>query len=135
MLAKAVSRYLLFYLFWLLLSCVTAEPDPAKAISASFRAGEAGELANYFAADLKLRVDPERIDFSSVRAGQAEQIMRCFFKKYPPTRFVTTDQGTTPHLRYATGTYWSGGQVFQISVLMRQPTPGHYRIHCIQVNQ
>jgi transposase-like protein len=41
----------------------------------------------------------------------------------------------TPHLRYATGTYWSGSQAFRVNILMRQTKPGHYRIHTIQVSE
>ena len=97
--------------------------------------GEAHQLAAYFDSDLELRLDPVDVDYSSVRANQAELIMRSFFKKYPPVRFQPAEQGSTAHLRYARGTYWSGSRSFQVSVLMRQATPGNYKIHAIRVNE
>lgn len=99
------------------------------------RMGKAHQLAVYFDTNLELRIDPFGVDYPSVHAGQAELIMRSFFKKYPPVRFQTAQQGSTAHLRYATGTYWSGLHAFHVNVLMRQATPGHYKIHSIQVNE
>ena len=125
---------LLVGLLWITLSCFTSEADPTKAISASWQLGQAHRLAAYFDADLALRIDPVGVDYHSVQAGQAELIMRSFFMKYPPVRFQVAEQGLTAHLRYANGTYWSGARAFRVNVLMRQATPGHYRIHSIQVN-
>ncbi len=75
------------------------------------------------------------IDFSSVRASQAALIMRSFFRKYPPCQFQTVEQGNTAHLQYTIGTYWSETRSFRVNVLLRQVTPGQYRIHSIQVNE
>ena len=135
MFLKARSIGLLVGIIWTTLSCFTTPPDPTQAIDASMRTGKAHQLAVYFDTDLELRIDPFGVDYPSVRAGQAELIMRSFFKKYPPVRFQTAQQGSTAHLRYATGTYWSGSHAFHVNVLMRQATPGHYKIHSIQVNE
>jgi len=135
MFLKAKSIGLLIGILWTTLSCFTNTADPTQAIGVSIKLGEAHQLAAFFDKDLELRIDPVGVDFPSVRANQAEVIMRSFFKKYPPVRFQTADQGSTAHLRYATGTYWSGSRAFHVSVLMRQATPGRYRIHSIQVNE
>ncbi|MEZ0539335.1 DUF4783 domain-containing protein [Fibrella arboris] len=135
MFLKAKSIGLLIGILWATLSCFTNTQDPTQAIGVSMQTGEAHQLATYFDTDLELRIDPVGVDFPSVRASQAEVIMRSFFRKYPPMRFKTGDQGSTPHLRYATGTYWSGSRSFRVNVLMRQATPGQYRIHSIQVNE
>ncbi|WP_375448600.1 DUF4783 domain-containing protein [uncultured Fibrella sp.] len=135
MFLKAKSIGLLIGILWATLSCFTPTADPTQAIGVSIQSGEAHQLASYFDKDLELRIDPVGVDFASVQAGQAELIMRSFFRKYPPLRFRTDEQGSTPHLRYATGTYWSGSRSFHINVLMRQATPGQYRIHSIQVNE
>ncbi len=128
------SLGLITCLLWLTLSCFTSESNPTQGISASWHTGQAHQLASYFDTDLALRIDPVGVDYHSVQAGQAELIMRAFFMKYPPVRFQAAEQGLTAHLRYANGTYWSGGRAFRVNVLMRQATPGHYRIHSIQVN-
>lgn len=99
------------------------------------RLGEAHRLAVHFDTHLELRIDPVGVDFPSVKANQAELIMWSFFKKYPPRHFQPTEQGLTPHLRYATGTYWSGSQAFRVNVLMRRTGTGHYRIHSMQVHE
>lgn len=135
MFLKAKSISLLTVTLWATLSCFTNSTDPTQAIGVSIQTGEAHQLAAYFDTNLELRVDPVGVDYSSVRAGQAEFIMRAFFRKSPPLRFQPIEQGSTAHLRYATGTYWSGARAFRINVLMRQATPGHYRIHSIQVNE
>lgn len=135
MFLKAKSIGLLIGIFWATLSCFTNTLDLTQAIGVSMQTGEAHQLASYFDKDLELRIDPVGVDYPLVRADQAELIMRSFFKKYPPLRFQPIEQGSTPHLRYATGTYWSGVRSFRVSVLMRQVTPGQYRIHSIQVNE
>ncbi|RZM06689.1 MAG: DUF4783 domain-containing protein [Pedobacter sp.] len=131
---KAKSIGLLIGILWATLSCFTNTLDPAQAIGVSMQTGEAHQLATYFDKDLELRIDPVGVNFSSIQANQAEMIMRSFFRKYPPNRFQTVDQGNTPHLKYTTGTYWSGSRTFQVNVLMHQVTPGHYLIHSILVN-
>ncbi|MEZ0483408.1 DUF4783 domain-containing protein [Fibrella aquatica] len=135
MFLKAKSIGLLIGIAWTALSCFTSVTDPTQAIGASIKTGEAHQLAAFFDTKLELRVDPVGVDFPSVRADQAEVIMRSFFKKYPPGRFMPTEQGSTTNLRYTTGTYWSGSRSFRVNVLMRQTTPGQYRIHAIQVNE
>ena len=132
---RAISFCLLTCLLYTMLSCFTVESDPTRAIGASMQTGEAHSLATYFDTDLELRIDPVDVDYPSVRANQAELIMRSFFRKYPPRRFQPADQGATAHLRYATGTYWSGARSFQVNVLMHQSTSGQYKIHSIQVNE
>lgn len=101
----------------------------------TIQTGSAHQLAAYFDTELDLRIDPMGIDFSSVRASQAALIMRSFFRKYPPRQFQTVEQGNTAHLRYTTGTYLSAARSFRVNVLLRQVTPGQYRIHAIQVNE
>ncbi|MEZ0608899.1 DUF4783 domain-containing protein [Fibrella sp. WM1] len=132
---KSYCLWLISCLLWVSMSCFSSEANPTQAIGDSMRLGEANRLASYFDANLELRIDPFGVDYPSVRASQAELIMRSFFKKYPPRHFQPSDQGLTPHLRYTTGTYWSGSQAFRVNVLMRQTAPGKYRIHSIQVNE
>lgn len=132
---KSYRLWLISYLICISVSCFSSEANPTQAIGDSMRLGEARRLATYFDTNLELRIDPVGVDYPSVRANQAELIMRSFFKRFPPRHFQPTDQGVTPHLRYATGTYWSGSQAFRVNVLMRQTTPGQYRIHSIQVNE
>jgi hypothetical protein len=117
------------------MSCFSPETNPTKAIGDSIRLGEAHQLAAYFDSQIELRIDPVGVDYPTVRANQAELIMRSFFQRYPPRHFQPADQGLTPHLRYTTGTYWSGSQAFRINILMRQTKPGLYRIHAIQVSE
>ncbi len=135
MFIKAGSIGLLIVVFCSTLACFTNTLNPTQAIYASMQTGEAHYLASYFDTDLALRIDPTGVDFSSVSANQAELMMHSFFKRYPPLRFQAVEQGNTAHLRYAMGNYWSGTRTFHINVLMRQTSPGYYRINSIQVNE
>ena len=116
-------------------ACFSGETDPSRVIGMSMQQGEAHLLAALFDSTIELRVDPVDVDYPCVQANQAELIMRSFFKRYPPNRFQAAEQGSTAHLRYATGVYWSGAQAFRIHVLMRQIAPGHYRIQSVRVNE
>lgn len=132
---KLCCLWLISCLIGIGMSCLSSDANPTQAIGDALRLGEARRLATYFDANLELRIDPVGVDYPSVRSNQAELIMRSFFKRFPPRHFMPSDQGVTPHLRYTTGTYWSGSQAFRVNVLMRQTTPGQYRIHSIQVNE
>jgi hypothetical protein len=132
---RSYCQWLIGGLLWATMSCFSPETNPTQAIGDSMRLGEAHSLATYFDSQIELRIDPVGVDFPTVRANQAELIMRSFFRKYPPRHFQPSEQGITPHLRYATGTYWSGSQAFRVNILMRQTKPGHYRIHAIQVSE
>ncbi len=103
----------------------------------SLRGGQAHELALCFDRQIELVIDAETVDFPVVRAEQAEQILKTFFKKYPPRNFQYVYQGSTARMRYSTGTYQSNGQTFSVYVLMQQSArqPGGYVVNTLHLRK
>ena len=97
-----------------------SDVEIAEKIKGSFKNGNAHSLADHFEKSLELVIDAERVDFRRVRDGQAELILKTFFKKYPPKDFRYGFQGTASKVRYCTATYQTlSGSKFQVYILMR----------------
>ncbi|GAB3776996.1 hypothetical protein GCM10028818_23430 [Spirosoma horti] len=111
---------------WLCLSPgkVPSEADITQLVGTSLRNGDASRLSARFAKTIELVIDAENVEFQALQATHAELILRSFFRKYPPHGFQFVYRGASDKLRYSTGTYATGGQVFSVYVLMRQ-TPDH----------
>ncbi|WP_316933124.1 DUF4783 domain-containing protein [Spirosoma radiotolerans] len=108
-----------------------SETDITQMVGTSLRNGDAVRLSARFAKTIELVIDTENVDFQALQATHAELILRSFFRKYPPHGFQFVYRGASDKLRYTTGTYETGGQVFSVYVLMRQ-TPDHqYAINAL----
>lgn len=116
--------------------CLSSEKAPSAAditqtVGISLRNGDASRLSARFAKTIELIIDAENVDFQALQATHAELILRSFFLKYPPHSFQFVYRGSSDKLRYSTGTYETGGEVFSVYVLMRQ-TPDHqYTINAL----
>lgn len=103
----------------------------SEIVRVSLSNGNAHQLSAYFSKTLQLVIDPVNVQFQSVQAAQAEQILRSFFKKYPPQHFGFVYRGATSRLRYSTGTYETNGQTFAVYLLMRQGSNQQFQINAI----
>ncbi len=92
----------------------------ASVVQRSLRTGSARQLAAYFDTTIELIIDTEAVEFQSVEAAHAELILKSFFRRHPPQRFQYVYQGMSDHQYYSSGNYQSGGQRFQVYVLMRE---------------
>lgn len=107
------------------------ETDITQTVGTSLRSGDASLLSARFARTIELVIDTEKVEFQALQAAHAEQILRSFFRKYPPYRFNYIYRGSSDHLRYSTGTYETHGQVFAVYVLMRQTNDHQYAINAL----
>ena len=122
----------IFGLFvWVLPGKSTTETDITQTVGVSLRSGDASGLSARFAKTIELVIDAEKVEFSAVQAMHAELILRSFFRKYPPHSFQFVYRGVSDRLRYSTGTYETGGQIFSVYVLMRQTSDQHYVINAL----
>lgn len=116
-----VKNFFFMLVVWLLpTKPVIHATSTTQAVLASLRTGDAAQLASRFARNIELVIDTEQVDFPTVDASHAEQILRTFFRKHPPQRFQFVYQGASDQLRYSTGTYNTNGQAFAVYVMMRQ---------------
>ncbi len=134
---KTVLTFFLILCFWTVAIGKANAPEITETIRTSLRGGQAHELALCFDRQIELVIDAETVDFPVVRAEQAEQILKTFFKKYPPRHFHYVYQGSTARMRYSTGTYQSSGQTFSVYVLMRQSVrqPGGYVVNTLHLRK
>lgn len=127
---------LLISFIFSLFICVSSGRNPSSAditqtVGTSLRNGDAGRLSARFAKTIELIIDAENVEFQALQATHAELILRSFFRKYPPQSFQFIYRGASDKLRYSTGTYAAGGEIFSVYVLMRQ-TPDHqYTINAL----
>jgi Domain of unknown function (DUF4783) len=131
-----------FVLIALLMTLLLTQPGvagpPAElpdGIRVSLLTGQAHGLATHFDKTIELVIDSEAINFTTVRAGQAELILNTFFKKHPPLKFQYLYLGQSSRLKYGTGTYQSGGQMFSVYMLLRRTTTNEYVINTLQFRQ
>jgi hypothetical protein len=134
---KPTLTFLLIFTLWTIAIGKANAPEITETIRTSLRGGQAHELALCFDRQIELVIDAETVDFPVVRAEQAEQILKTFFKKYPPRNFQYVYQGSTARMRYSTGTYQSNGQTFSVYVLMKQSArqPGGYVVNTLHLRK
>lgn len=134
---KTTLTFFLIFTLWTVSIGKANAPEITETIRTSLRSGQAHELALCFDRQIELVIDAETVDFPVVRAEQAEQILKAFFKKYPPRNFQYVYQGSTSRIRYSTGTYQSNGQTFSVYVLMKQATrhSGGYLVNTLHLRK
>lgn len=91
--------------------------DVGDDIASAIRAGNASRLSDYFSSTVNLSVPGNDGSFSK---SQAEIIMSDFFKKYPPSSFTVSNQGSSAGgSLYTLGTYVSGNSQFRTYFLIK----------------
>ncbi|MBD2699080.1 DUF4783 domain-containing protein [Spirosoma sp. BT702] len=127
----AILNFIFFSLIWLFPGIAANDVDITQAVGTSLRSGDASQLSTRFAKNIELVIDTEHVEFSSVQSTHAALILRSFFKKYPPQSFQFIYRGASDKLRYSTGTYVTGGQLFSVYVLMRQNANQQFTINAL----
>lgn len=91
--------------------------DVGDDIASAIRSGNASRLSTYFSSTVNLSVPGNDGAFSK---SQAEIIMGDFFKKYPPSSFTVSNQGSSAGgSLYTLGTYVSGNIQFRTYFLIK----------------
>ena len=78
-----------------------ATPDIYEIISSAIRSGKAGEISQYFNANVELTIGNQEEVYSK---AQAEQVLKEFFSKNTPRSFTLIHQGLSKEgAKYAIG--------------------------------
>ncbi len=91
----------------------------------AIRAGDAKALANYFNTDVELIIIEKDGVYSKL---QAEQIIKDFFLKNVPGRFVKNHEGGKDESRYGIGTLNTSTGQYRISFFLMKTVTGEYLI-------
>lgn len=96
----------------LLLSFTFQQSYLPEGLYSSIRAGNAKELSNYFNSTIELNILEKEGVYSKL---QAEQIVKEFFYKNVPNRFVKNHEGGKEDSRYGIGTLNASTGQYRIS--------------------
>ncbi len=109
---------LLFVFFTPLLSSYTLEGDIIDDLSLQFKAGNAKEIAVSFSSSVELIIIDDEDVYSK---AQAEQILRNFFTKYPPTKSAVIHLiNTNPKFRFGILSLHTKNGKFRVSITMKK---------------
>ncbi len=98
-----------------------AQADVMGGAKAALKAGDAGQLANYFNSSIELIIEVENVDYDKVSDTQAELILKNFFQKHPAKDFTFGHKGSSEGgLQYSTGTYVSENNSFLVYIVLKQ---------------
>jgi hypothetical protein len=92
----------------------------------AIRAGSASELSNYFNSNIELIILEKEGVYSKL---QAEQIIKEFFNKNVPNRFVKNNEGGKDDSRYGIGTLNTITGQYRISFFMMKTGSGELLIN------
>jgi hypothetical protein len=115
---KCYETPLKFVLPLLALLFLSASPD-LSSISGYISTGNAKGLSAHFDNIVELQLEDREGTFSRM---QAEQIMKDFFRQYPPRTFTFLQDGVSEgaNMQYAIGTYVSGSRKFRTYVYLKK---------------
>ena len=92
----------------------------------AIKAGNAKELSNFFNANVELNILEREGVYSKL---QAEQIIKEFFRKNIPNRFVKNHEGGKEGSKYGIGTLSASTGQYRVSFFMMKTGNGEYLIH------
>ena len=92
----------------------------------AIRAGNAKELSNFFNSNIELNILEREGVYSKL---QAEQIIKEFFRKNVPNRFVKNHEGGKDGSKYGIGTLNASTGQYRVSFFMMKTGKGEYLIH------
>ena len=108
------------------LSFVLQQSLLPEGLYSAIRAGNARELSAYFNANIELNILDKEGVYSKL---QAEQILKEFFNKNVPNRFVKNHEGGKDESKYGIGTLNASTGQYRISFFMMKTGFGEYLIH------
>lgn len=97
----------------------------------SFETGNLKSLSPYLNNTIELTIDGNEDVYSK---AQAEIILRDFFKKNPPNRFIILHEGGKENSKYAIGRLITANQNFRITLLLKQDNDNYY-IHQLRIEK
>ena len=92
----------------------------------AIKAGNAKELSSFFNSNVELSILEKEGVYSKL---QAEQILKEFFRKNIPNRFVKNHEGGKDGSRYGIGTLNASTGQYRVSFFMIKTSKGEYLIH------
>lgn len=110
------TLFLMVFLFGFSGSKVLAQQVPLKLVQA-FQAGDADALAPHFNERFQLTL--LGVDHR-VSQSQAKEIMREFFKKYPPVSFEVMFKGDKKDSNFAVGKLKSKAETFRVNLFFKK---------------
>lgn len=90
-------------------------------IAKYFAAADEQSLSAWFAPSLEISIFGPATDASK---AQARQILKSFFKNYPPRSFNITHQAGRETLKYAVGELSANGEHFLVTIFVSMPRSG-----------
>jgi len=101
-------------------------------ISKYFNAADVESLSAWFAPTLEVAVLGRPNDCSK---KQAKQILKSFFKTYPPRSFSIIHTAGRENLKYAFGNLTAAGEHFNVIIFVSCPSSGSYRIQQLKIDR
>ncbi|WP_194775506.1 DUF4783 domain-containing protein [Pararhodonellum marinum] len=111
-----IAHILIFVFLFSLFSSNTikSQKEEIEEITLSFQAGSSRDLAQHFHSNLEMNINGNQADYSK---NQAEQVLRDFFKKFPPIDFQIIHRGeSADNLKYFIGLYNSDNISFRVLI-------------------
>lgn len=110
---------------------VVAQGSIPPGISQSLRSGNAKELVKF----MNLSVEMVILDKEGIYSkSQAEMILRDFFSKHPPKKFLLIHQGGKAESKYGIGDLTTDTQSYRIYFLLKT-TEGKLLIHQFRIEK
>jgi len=122
-----------FLLIVLLISsgfAVNCQEIPSKLMH-GFQTGNADELSGFFNERLQLTI--LTVDYRISKA-QATEIIRDFFKKYPPTSFSILFKGEKKDSNFAVGKLVAKNNAFRVNIFFRKINDANL-IHLLEIEK
>ena len=105
--------------------------DVFKPIAKYMASGDVDRLSAWFADNLEVTIFATSNDASR---NQARQIMKSFFKSYPPRSFEVSHHAGRANMKYALGTLSAGGEMFLVTIFVNF-NGSAYRIQQIKIER
>lgn len=107
----------LFFLISLNQSHNSIKSTDLEEMAFSFKNGSSKELSNYFGSRVEINISGSSGLYSK---NQAEQVMRDFFRKYPPQNFVIVNRsGGNTEITSSIGNYFSTDTKFKVFIKVK----------------
>ena len=119
---NGMKSYILVFAFLIVASMAPEPVPPQDAVLTSIieclQQGDARKLSAYFTKTIDIGL-PDKDNTYSVTQG--ELVMKEFFKKFPPTSFISDQQDAPSESSYyALGTYTSGKSKFKTLIYLKK---------------
>ena len=97
--------------------------DMFSPISKYFQSGDYESLSAWFADNLELEILGS---VNNCTRNQAKLIMKNFFTKYTPKKFVIIHKSGKAPMKYAVGNLTAGGEEFRVILFVKSTTENSY---------